>query len=179
MTEKVLYTKTVFSGKVLRVSRDAIQMETGAETIREIVHHPGGACIAAVSGDYDVYMVRQPRYAFHEKLLELPAGKLEAGEEPEIAARRELAEEVGLGARKWRPLHRVYPTVGYSDEVIYCYLARELYPHAEQPDFDEDITVEKMPLDVVLSMVMDGRIRDAKTAVCILKLARMRSEGML
>ena len=95
MTEKVLYTKTVFSGKVLSVSRDAIQMETGAETIREIVHHPGGACIAAVSDDYDVYMVRQPRYAFHEKLLELPAGKLEAGEDPEIAARRELAEEVG------------------------------------------------------------------------------------
>ncbi len=175
MKEETLYSDKVYDGEIIHVTRDVIKLETGQEAVREIVHHPGGACIAAVTDDDQIYMVIQPRYAFNQHILELPAGKLEPNEEPIAAARRELAEEVGLGARTITPFHQIYPTVGYSNEIIHCFLAKGLYPKKEQPDFDEDITVQKMPLEAAVNMVIDGTIKDAKSAICILKLAQIKT----
>lgn len=168
--EKLVESEEVYSGKLLHIYRDKVELPNGNQTIREVVRHPGGACVCAIDGDLHVSFVRQYRYPYGMEMLELPAGKLEKGEEPYDTALRELREEAGLTAENLLPLGEAFPSPGYTDEIIYMYLALGAQSlGAQELDHDEFVNVEKIYLGDALSMVLRGEIRDAKTQICLLK----------
>ena len=175
-TETMLESREIFNGRVIRVTVDKVQLEDGTTSTREIVHHHGGACILPVDADGSVTMVRQFRYAFGEEIWELPAGKLEADEDPFAAAKRELSEECGLTADNFIDLGVVYATVGYDSEKIYLWAATGLHSTAQHLDAGEFLDVVKMPFDEALGLVMDGTIKDSKTQVALLKYAQLRAK---
>ena len=176
-TETMLESKEIFAGRVIRVTYDTVRLENGNTSTREVVHHNGGACILPVDEAGNVYLVRQFRYAIGEEIWELPAGKLEAGEDPFEAAKRELGEECGLTADHFTDLGVVYPTVGYDSERIYIWAATGLHPAAQHLDEDEFLDVVKMPLEKALALVLDGTIRDSKTQVGLMKYALLRGKA--
>ncbi len=176
-TETMLESKEIFAGRVIRVTYDTVRLENGNTSTREVVHHHGGACILPVDEAGNVYLVRQFRYAIGEEIWELPAGKLEAGEDPFEAAKRELDEECGLTADHFEDLGVVYPTVGYDSERIYIWAATGLHPAAQHLDEDEFLDVVKMPLEKALALVLDGTIRDSKTQVGLMKYALLRGKA--
>ena len=178
-TEKTLSVQEIFSGHVVRLTLDKVELENGRSAMREVVHHRGGACIAALTEKEELYLVRQYRYVLGQELWELPAGKLEEGEDPFEAAKRELEEECGLKADQYIDLHPFYPTVGYCSEVIYTWLARGLHPVPMHLDEDEFLTPTKMPLEEVCRMVLNGEIRDGKTVAAVLKIKALKEAGRL
>ena len=175
-TETMLESREIFNGRVIRVTVDKVQLEDGTTSTREIVHHHGGACVLPVDADGSVTMVRQFRYAFGEEIWELPAGKLEADEDPIEAAKRVLSEECGLTADTFIDLGVVYATVGYDSEKIYLWAATGLHSTAQHLDAGEFLDVVKMPFDEALGLVMDGTIKDSKTQVALLKYAQLRAK---
>ena len=177
--EKTLNSDTRFEGRVFTVTVDKVELENGRTSTREVVHHHGGACIAALTENDEIYLVRQFRYAFGQELWELPAGKLEKGEDPFEAARRELGEECGLTAQHFVDLGPVYPTVGYCTEIIYCWAATGLSPCGMHLDEDEFLTPEKVPFDRAVEMVLSGEIRDGKTVAALLKIKALRDAGRM
>ena len=176
-TEKKLSSKELFDGRVIRVTVDTVQLENGKTSTREVVHHHGGACILPVDEDGNVTLVRQFRYALGEEVWELPAGKLEAGEDPFEAAKRELSEECGLTADHYLDLGVVYPTVGYDSEKIYLWAATGLHQTAQHLDEGEFLDVIKMPFDEALARVLDGTFRDSKTQIALMKYALLRDKA--
>lgn len=172
--EKYISGETMFDGKILRVTVDTVELENGKQAKREVVHHHGGSGVVALTDQGDVYLVRQFRYAFGQELLEIPAGKLEPGEEPLSAAQRELMEECGLTADHYADLNPIYPSVGYDNEVIYMYLATGLHETQANPDEDEFLDLIKMPLDDAVEMIKNGQIKDAKTVAALLKVKLMK-----
>ena len=177
--EQTLSSETRFTGHIFTVTLDQVRLEDGTTAPREVVHHHGGASVLALTEQDEVYLVRQYRYALGQELWELPAGKLEAGEEPFEAAKRELAEECGLTADRFVDLHPFYPTVGYCSEVIYTWLATGLHPVPMHLDEDEFLTPTKMPLEEVCRMVLEGEIRDGKTVAAVLKIKALKEAGRL
>ena len=177
--EKPLSKTTVYKGRVVRLNVDKVQLENGRTSQREVIHHPGGACVVALDEQERVYLVRQFRYPFGEELWELPAGKLEPGENPLLAAQRELGEECGLSAQRYFDLGPIYPTVGYCDEVIYTWLATGLSPCQLEPDEDEFLTVEAIEFEKAVSLVLSGKIRDSKTVAGLLKVYALKQKGQL
>ena len=167
--EKTLETRELFRGRILRLEVDRVELEDGSVSSREVVRHPGGAAILPLDADGQVTLVRQFRYAFGQELLEIPAGKLEPGEEPKAAAIRELEEECGLAAGAVTDLGCIYPSVGYDDEIIYLYLARDLRPTEARPDAGEFVSLERYPLSTLADMAESGVLRDAKTVTAVLK----------
>ena len=155
----------VYRGKIINVRRDEVVFPNGKESTREIVEHRGAVAVAAVDEEGCIYLVRQFRYAFGEELLEIPAGKLEEGEETAHleAAIRELREETGLTAQKVDYLGVIYPSVGMLTERIHIYLARGLTQGEMDLDEDEFLNVERIPVRELEAMVRRGEIRDAKT----------------
>ena len=175
--EKTLSSEVIFEGRVITLTNDVALLENGETAGREVVHHHGGACILPVAADGSVTMVRQFRYAFGEEIWELPAGKLEADEDPFEAAKRELSEECGLTADNFIDLGVVYATVGYDSEKIYLWAATGLHSTAQHLDAGEFLDVVKMPFDEALGLVMDGTIKDSKTQVALLKYAQLRAKA--
>ncbi|MCD7844921.1 MAG: NUDIX hydrolase [Oscillospiraceae bacterium] len=170
-TEKAVRHVNTYEGIIVDVGVDMVRLPNGAVTMREVVHHSGGVCVAAVDEAGLVTMVRQYRYPFQAHLWELPAGKLEPGEEPLPAAKRELSEETGLEAESWRLLGEIYTSPGFSTETLYIYLATDLRQGAAHPDPNELLDVEKWPLETLLSRIAAGEIQDAKTVVGGLRAA--------
>jgi len=169
-TEKTLASCTVFDGRVIHVKHDRVLCPNGQESMREIVEHRGGVAVLAVTEHNEIFLVRQYRYALGCEMLEIPAGKLEKGEEPSSAIRRELEEEVGAVAATWQDLGYIIPTCGYCSEKIHLYLAKDLtYTHTH-PDEDEFLDIIKLPLSDVWTMCRNGQINDAKT-ICALSRA--------
>ncbi|MDE6839450.1 MAG: NUDIX hydrolase [Oscillospiraceae bacterium] len=178
LNEKTLASERVFDGRLLKVYRDQVELTNGGTSVREFVHHPGGAAVVALDGEGNVYLERQFRYPYHKVVTEIPAGKLEPGEDPFDAIRRELEEEIGAAAGRWDPLGYIMPSVGYTDEMLYLYLARELTFGERHLDQDEFLEPFKLPFAEALAMAADGRINDAKTLAALFRADRlMREEG--
>lgn len=174
LREQQLRSEEIYHGRILHVTRDTVLLENGSEAIREVVHHPGGACVVPLTENGDVLMVRQFRYPHAAETLELPAGKLEYGENPLACAERELREEAGASADQLESLGTLFPTPAYDSEVIYMYLARNIRLSQEQAlDADEFLDVVRLPLKEAVDLVMRGEIQDAKTQIALLKTARL------
>lgn len=169
LLEKTVESQTVFQGRIVTVKLDKAQLPNGRLTSREVVEHPGGVAVLPLDADGCVTLVRQFRYPFQRVLLELPAGKLEKGEDHRACGLRELEEETGMTAGEFTYLGGLYLSPGYSSEVLHLYLARELRQGTSHPDEGEFLNVEKMPFQELLDRVMAGEIHDAKTVAAVLK----------
>ncbi|MEG0630687.1 MAG: NUDIX hydrolase [Christensenellaceae bacterium] len=169
LTEKRIDGQTLYKGCVFEVQKDTVQLPNKKISVREVVRHNGGACVCAMDSEYNVFFVRQFRYAYNKEILEMPAGKLEKDEDAYSAAVRELREETGIAACDMISLGEMYPSVGYTDEVISMYLAVNLTQSEQQLDEDEFVKIEKIPFEQAMQMVLTGEIKDAKTQICLLK----------
>lgn len=169
LTEKTLHSEKIFDGRILHIRRDTVELPNGTQATREVVDHPGGVCVLALDGEGRALLVSQFRYPYGQVLRELPAGKLEYGEDPERAAIRELREETGAVAGDFRPLGELYPSPGYCGEIIRMYLARELRFGEMELDEDEFLNVERIPFDRLVEQVLSGEVKDAKTIAAVLK----------
>lgn len=169
LMEKRISGETVFDGKIMHVRRDIVELSDGSEAFREVVDHSGGVCVLALDNEECVLTVRQFRYPFERVLQEIPAGKLERGEDPDVAAARELREETGAVAGRMERLGEIYPTPAYCGEIIRMYLARDLVFGENDLDEGEFLDVERVPFDDLVEKVLAGEIRDAKTVTAVLK----------
>ena len=169
LVEKTLSGQTVFEGKIITVKVDKALLPNGAEASREVVEHPGGVCILALEEDGTVPLVRQFRYPLGDVMLELPAGKLEYGEEPRPAAIRELGEEVGLEPGELTELGHIYVSPGFCTEKLHMYLARKVTHVPVHPDEDEFLDIIHMSFGELVERVMSGEITDGKTVATVLK----------
>lgn len=166
-TEKTIKSKKIYEGKVLTLRVDTIQTMDGKEATREIIEHRGAVAIAAVK-DNKMIMVKQYRKAPDEVLLEVPAGKIEKDEPPLETAKRELQEETGYLASKISHVSTFYTSPGFSNEIIYLYLAEELNEGEASPDEDEFLKIEEYDFDTLNQMIRSGEINDGKTITAIL-----------
>ena len=164
--EKCIRKNVVFDGKILKVRCDEAELPDHKLCTREMVEHPGGACVLYIEHE-KVLLVKQFRYPYGEELLEVPAGKLEAGEPPEQAALRELEEETGYIAENLSLLHVLYPSPGYTNEKIYIYLVERAQKSAAHPDKDEFLNCEFLSLEEVRRRIEANELHDAKTNVAI------------
>jgi ADP-ribose pyrophosphatase len=176
LTEKTLVSEKVFDGVLLKVYRDEVELSGGGTSVREFVHHPGGVAAVAIDNDGNVYLERQFRYPYRKVVTEIPAGKLEPDEDPFDAIRRELKEEIGATAGRWDPLGYMMPSVGYTDEMLYLYLARDLTFGDTHWDQDEFLEPFKLPFAEALSQAADGRISDGKTVAALFRADRIMRE---
>lgn len=158
-----------FEGRIVNMRVDTVTTPEGNTALREIVEHPGGVGIIALDEDNNVYMEWQYRRPFDDLVYEIPAGKLEKGEDPLNSAIRELEEEVGLKAKNWVYLGPSYATPGFCTEILHVYLATDLYEGEVNRDQDEVLVIEKLPLDTLVDMAMSGEIKDGKSLIGILK----------
>ncbi|MGN1135134.1 MAG: NUDIX domain-containing protein [Oscillospiraceae bacterium] len=172
LQEKTVDTEPIFDGKIIKVRKDKAELENGSVVTRELVIHPGGVCVVPVNEKGEVYLVKQFRYPFQEVLTEIPAGKLEVGEDHRSAGLRELKEEVGAECENFEYLGVMYPSVAYLTEKIHMYLATGLSFGEQSLDEDEFLDVEKMPLSQAVEMVISGEIKDGKTQSALLLAAR-------
>ena len=178
LTEKTLTSKTIYEGRIINLKVDTALLPNGSEAGREYVTHPGGVCVAALTDKNEILAVRQYRYPYGEVLLEIPAGKRDkSGEDPLCCGKRELKEETGAEAGNYYPLGILYPSPGYCDEKIYMFAATDLSYGECNPDDDEFLEVEKIPIEKFVDMILSGEITDAKTQAAVLKLYTMLQRG--
>lgn len=168
-----------YQGKIINMKVDDVRLPNGELAKREEVEHPGGCSIVAITPDNEVFFVNQFRYAYDEVVKEIPAGKLEKGEDPYEAMKRELREETGCLAESFVYLGTTYPTPGYTNELLRIWACRVSASTDQDLDPDEFLEVEKIPLDKAVEMVMNNEIPDAKSQIGILKAALLIKEGKL
>lgn len=171
MEETELKSTTHFEGRIIRVTVDEVVLPNGTRTELEVVHHPGGAAVAAVDGDDRVCLLRQYRYVAGGWVWELPAGKLEPREPPLETARRELIEEAGVEARSWSSLGTYLSSPGVFSEVLHLFLALDLAPRAAAPESNEVFEVHWISLREACERALGGDIRDGKTVIGLLRAA--------
>ncbi|MBQ7712235.1 MAG: NUDIX hydrolase [Clostridia bacterium] len=174
-TDEVNY---LFKGYIVNLRKDRVLLPNGKTAPREYVEHRGGVAVLAVDEQGCIPLVRQYRYPLRSHLWEIPAGKLEIGEDPDVAIARELREEAGLEAGSIHPLGRFYATCGYSNEIIRLYLATDLTYVGAHPDEDEFLEIKYFTIDEVYEMCLSGAIEDSKTLVAILKYKALQEKGM-
>ena len=170
LIEKEVKANKLYDGRIINLRVDDVLLPDGRAAKREYVEHRGGAAILAIE-EGQVYLVRQFRYPYREVLLEIPAGKLEAGEEPIVTAARELEEETGLRAERIEPYGVIYPSPGYTNEKLYIFVAYGSKQSAAHPDSDEFLNVVRMPVAEAIDKVTSGEIKDSKTCYALLKYA--------
>jgi ADP-ribose pyrophosphatase len=163
--EKTMKTEKIYEGKILNLRIDTVELPDKKYSKREIVEHPGAVAILPLTDDNDVILVKQYRKAIEKEILEIPAGKLEIGEEPRETAIRELKEETGYTAKKMEYLLEFYTSPGFSNEKLYLFIATGLVEGEAEPDRDEYIEITKLKLDDLLNMISKGDILDCKTIV--------------
>ena len=176
LIEKTLAQHVVFEGRIITVRNDEALLPNGKTARREVVAHPGGVCVAALTEKEELLFVRQFRYPYGKIVTELPAGKLERGEDPLKAGIRELKEETGASAEKVVSLGMLYPSPGYCGEIIHLYLATGLRFGELSPDDDEFLDVLRIPLDKAVQMVMAGELPDSKTQTAVLKVMLLKQQ---
>ena len=175
-TEVTVFKNTIYRGKILNLRVDIAGLPNGTEAPREFVEHNGGVTVAALTDDAELIFVKQFRYPYMEEVLELPAGKLEKGEEPLEAGKREFKEECGCVADEYVFLGNIYPTPGYTNEIIRIFWAKGLHYQEQQLDEDEFLDICKMKLDTLIQKIMNNEITDAKTIVAAFKLKELKSK---
>lgn len=165
LEERFVSGEEVYRGGFLRLRRDVVRLPDGSQTSREYVQHPGAVGIVAVTDDRKVVLERQFRYPLRREFIEIPAGKLEAGEAHLDTAKRELLEETGYAAAAWAKLGVIHNAIGYSDEAIELWLATGLDQRERKLDAGEFLEVLTLGFDDALAMAGDGRLTDVKTIV--------------
>lgn len=178
MKTKLINREEVYKGKVFSVAEDTIAFEDGHTAKWELVLHNGASAIVPLTDEGEVILVKQYRNAEDGMVLEIPAGKLEKGEDPLACASRELEEEIGYRARKLEKICAMYSAIGFSNEKLHLYKATGLIKTQQNLDEDEFIRVEYYPLEEVMEMIRQGKIQDGKTIVAILSvyLDQMKKE---
>ena len=167
MKERKLSSEMKFDGKLIKVTYDIADVN-GKEAWREVVHHPGASAIVAIDEDNRIIMEKQFRYALNDYLLEIPAGKLDAGEEPLVCAKRELEEETGIIASEWISLGTIATSPGFCNEVIHLYVAKGLSKGEIHWDEDEYVEVERYTFDELLQRIKEEKIKDSKSLSALL-----------
>lgn len=171
MKEMIITGIDAYTGNLFTVKKVALPLPDGKEKVYEMIDIQNAVTIFPIDEEKNVYFVEQFRIGAKKKLLELPAGKVEKGEDPLRAAQRELREEIGMDAAEFKHLGNFYMTPGYANEYMYCYLATGLFHAPLSPDSDEFINVRKMPLSNFLDMIKEGLIEDSKT-LAVMMLAQ-------
>lgn len=168
LTEKFLSSEVVFEGNLLNVFADKVELPNGKVASREYIKHPGAVAVVPITQEGNIVLVRQYRYPIGNVLLEVPAGKLDKGEDPDTCAFRELEEETGYVAKSIKRIASIYTTPGFTDEVIHLYIAENLTLSNPHPDEDEFLDVEIYSKEEIKTMIADGRINDAKSMLALL-----------
>lgn len=166
--EQLLHSERIYQGKMLALRRDRVKLPNGQEAAREVVEHPGAVAIVPLNGQGEIVFVRQYRHPVGRTMLEIPAGKLQQGEDPMACARRELEEETGFMAGRLRLLTEFFTTPGFTNEKIYLFVAQDLIRTVQRPDADEFIDVESYSLACARQMIASKEIQDAKTILGVL-----------
>ena len=167
MRERKLSSEMKFDGKLIKVTYDIADVD-GKEAWREVVHHPGASAVVAIDEDNRIIMEKQFRYALNDYLLEIPAGKLDAGEDPLVCAKRELEEETGIVASEWISLGTIATSPGFCNEVIHLYVAKGLSKGEIHWDEDEYVEVERYTFDELLQRIKEEKIKDSKSLSALL-----------
>lgn len=173
LQENTLKSDVIYEGPIFTITHDTVELENGNQTIRDVLLHHGGVCVIPVTENNEIFLVKQFRYPFRTVTREVPAGKLEKGENHAECGKRELLEETGCTCTEYIYLGEMYPTPAYNSEITHMYLARGLSFEKQNLDPDEFLDVEKIPLSDAVQLVMDGKIKDGKTQIVILKAARI------
>ncbi|KXH82067.1 NUDIX hydrolase [Sporosarcina sp. HYO08] len=176
--EKTIIGETLYEGKIITLRVEEVELPDGGHAKRELIKHPGAVAIVAVTEDHKLVLVEQYRKALERTMIEIPAGKIEANEEPAITAIRELEEETGYGARDFTYIQSFATSPGFADEIIHLYLAQGLYS-VEQPaegDEDEFIGLLEVTVEEAEKMMETGEIFDAKTAFAVLYVKQLLSQ---
>lgn len=177
LEEKTLKQKYEYKGKIINLRVDEALLPNNETAKREVIEHPGGVAVIAEDENGNILFVKQFRYPYGEVIYEIPAGKRDKnGEDPLLCGKRELKEETGAVAQNFYPLGELYPTPGYCGEIIWLFAANKLSFKEQELDSDEFLSVEKVPLQKAIDMVLSGEIKDAKTQIAILKYAKLRKK---
>jgi ADP-ribose pyrophosphatase len=177
--EETLNSKRIFEGKIINLRVDEVKLPNGKITTREVVEHPGGVSVVAVTDEGKLLLVKQYRKPAEEIILEIPAGKLEKGEDPETCAKRELSEETGYEAGYLKHLLTFYTTPGFSNERMYLYFAKDLKKVKIHPDEDEFLEVVEYSPEELWQMILQNMVKDAKTIIGVLYYLKLWKEGLL
>ena len=177
LTETELSSETVFKGRLMHVKRDRVRLPDGGESTREYIVHPGAVVVIPVFDNGDLLLERQHRYPLHRDFIELPAGKIDAGEADLTCAKRELEEETGYTASEWRELTTIYPCIGYSDERLAFYLARGLTEGNHGRDPDEFLEILRVPFGEAMDWLRSGKICETKTVIGLFWLEKLLNQG--
>lgn len=167
---KLIDSREIHAGRVVNLCVYTVDLPNGNRATLEIVRHVGAAAVVPIDADGNVVLVRQYRYATDGYLLEIPAGKLDAGEEPSACAAREMEEEVGLRARELIPMGVIWTTPGFTDERIWLFAARNLEPVEQALEADEVLSVERLPMEEAIRRAQTGEIEDGKSVCALLRL---------
>ena len=176
LKEECIESRDLYSGIFLKMKRDTVRLPDGGEAAREYLTHPGAVAVVAILDDGRILVERQYRYPVARGCMEIPAGKLDLGEDPLICAQRELQEETGYTATKWSYIRRIHPVISYSTEFIDIYLAEGLSKGERQLDDEEFLDVFSASLDELLAWVEEGAITDVKTTISAYWLDRYRRD---
>jgi ADP-ribose pyrophosphatase len=177
MGNDIIASERIFTGQVFNVDRDRLPRPAGGEIIRDVVRHPGGAGGLPLFADGSVTLVRQYRHPAEKELLEIPAGRMEDGEDPAECALREIEEEIGYLAGRMEKLSEFYSTPGFCQEKLFVYLATELQPTRQSLDHDEDLRIVRLPLEEALALTHSGGIEDSKTIIALLLVQQRLGKG--
>ena len=168
-------SEKIFSGKLIDLYFDHVELPNGKSSTREWINHPGAVCIVPILPDGNLCLIRQYRYGPRDEFIEIPAGKLDNGEDPLVCAKRELQEEIGYIAGKLTFLTNIYPAIGFSNEKMWMYLAEDLQLSNQSLDQDEFLELFPLSLEEAINLINQGKITDVKTIIGILWLDRFLS----
>ncbi|WP_181444588.1 NUDIX hydrolase [Bacillus sp. 03113] len=177
--EKTIKSEKIFSGRIIQLQVDEVELPNGKTSTRELIKHPGAVAVLAVTNDQKIVMVEQYRKPLERTLIEIPAGKLEGNEDPLVCAKRELEEETGYGCHHLELITSFYTSPGFADEIVHLFLAKDLYKKENAAGLDEDEFVQllEITLEEALQYMKEHKIYDAKTAYAVQYLQLQKAQS--